>query len=409
MEMKQVFGTAIRSLLVNKVRCLQVVICMVVGVAGAVTLLNISQPMFAVADYMFNLYDSPDTIRLSIMTSVNNANRTSIEDMRRLAEDNPDIIKAVSPHITSSMRFTIKETSDERPNGYYVFGVDENYLETLSGLRLAEGRFFRPMEIDREQRVCVVGYTVNMDLAESAVGSTLRIWGEDYQVIGALELCGPEYNQGVLIPYTSLKRMQGELTTPYYYSNDEFYVDNYYMKANGVENISKARLAAEAMVGEKSGEMNRDWYYMSASYQYFENSARVAIYQTLSVFTMFVVVLLLVGGVGIMNVMLAGVKARTKEIGIRKAFGATNRDIKRQFLTEAVLISLIGGVLGCGLGVAGTYIGCILTVTPLRFLHFSVVPFGIALAVAVGVGLVFGTYPAKQAAKLEPVVAINSD
>lgn len=409
MEIKQLFITSLKSLLVNKVRCLQVMICMMAGVAGVVTLLNICQPMFAVADYIFSQYNSPDTINFSVMTNVNNANRADIEDMRHLVADNPDIIKAVSPHIASSINLTVRETMAERPSGYYVFGVDENYMQTMSGLSLVAGRFFKPMEIDREQKVCVVGYSVNKDLADKALGNNLRIWGENYEVIGVLDLCASDYNLGVLIPYTNLKRMQGENTTPFYGSNDRFYVDTYYIKANGEENISNARLAAVAMLENKSGEMNRDWYYMSASYRYFQDSAKVSIYQTLSVFTMFIVVLLLVGGIGVMNVMLAGVQARTKEIGLRKAFGATNKAIKRQFLTEAIIISLLGGLLGCGLGVVGTYVGCWLTITPLSFLHFSIVPFAIALLVTVGTGVLFGTYPANQAAKMEIVDAINSD
>ncbi len=408
MDVKQSFFTALRNMSVNKVRCLQVVLGMAVGVASVVTLLNISQPMFDVADYVFSQYNSPDTINFSVMTNENNIRRIGIEDMRQLAIDNPDIIKAVSPHIYARLPLSIKGASGENGN-YSVFGVDENYMQTMSGLSLAAGRFFKPMEIDREQKVCVVGYSVNENLAGNALGSTLRIWGENYKVIGVFDLCAADYNLGVLIPYTNLKRLQGEITTPRYDSNDKFYVDTYYMKANGVENIGKARLAAEAMLKEKSGEMNRDWYYMSASYRYFQESAKTGIYQTLYCFVLFAVVVLFVGGVGIMNMMLSGVQARIREIGIRKAFGATEQDIKKQFLTEAVIISLLGGLLGCVFGVAGTYIGCWLTITPLKFLHFSIVPFAIALLVAVGTGALFGVYPARQAAKMEPVAAINAD
>lgn len=412
MEIMQLFITSLKSLLVNKVRCLQVMICMVAGVAGVVTLLNISQPMFDLADYVFSQYNSPDTIHFAVMTNVNNANRTNLEDMHRLAEDNSDIIKAISPHIASYIKLTIRETIADGSGGYNVFGVDENYMETMGGLSLAAGRFFKPMEIEREQKVCVIGYSVNKDLDDDALGKNLRIWGENYKVIGVFDLSAADYNLGILIPYTNMKRIQGEITTPmqsFDGYNGEFYVDTYYIKANGVENISNARLAVLAMLEEKSGELNRDWYYVSASYRYFEDSAKNSIYETLSLFTMFIVVLLIVGGVGIINVMLATVQARTKEIGIRKAFGASNKDIKRQFLTEAVFISLLGGLLGCGFGVAGTYIGCWLTVTPLRFLHFSILPFAIALLVAVGIGVLFGTYPANKAAKMEIVDAINSD
>lgn len=412
MDVRQSLVMAIRNLQANKLRFAQTMLGLVIGVAGVVTLLNISQPMFDLADYVFSQYNSPDTIHFAVMTNVNNANRTNIEDMRRLAEDNPNIIKAISPHIASYIRLTVKETSTDSPDGYNVFGVDENYMETMGGLSLAAGRFFKPMEIEREQKVCVIGYSVNKDLDDDALGKNLRIWGENYKVIGVFDLSAADYNLGILIPYTNMKRIQGEITTPMQSFDGyggEFYVDTYYMKANGADNIGNARLAAIAMLEEKSGKLNRDWYYVSASYRYFEESAKNWVYETLSLFMMFVFVLLLVGGVGIMNVMLASVQARTKEIGIRKAFGASNKDIRRQFLTESVLISLLGGLLGCGFGVAGTYIGCWLTVTPLRFLHFSILPFAIALLVTVCVGVLSGTYPAQQAAKMEIVDAINSD
>ncbi len=412
MDVRQSLVMAIRNLQANKLRFAQTMLGLVAGVAGVVTLLNIVQPMFDVMDWVFNKYNSPDTIHFAVMTNVNNANRTNIEDMRRLAEDNPNIIKAISPHIASYIRLTVKETSTDRPDGYNVFGVDENYMETMGGLSLAAGRFFKPMEIEREQKVCVIGYSVNKDLDDDALGKNLRIWGENYKVIGVFDLSAADYNLGILIPYTNMKRIQGEITTPmqsFDGYNGEFYVDTYYMKAKGVENIGNARLAAVTMLEDKLGKLNRDWYYVSASYQYFEESAKNSIYETLALFTMFIVVLLIVGGVGIINVMLATVQARTKEIGIRKAFGASNQDIKRQFLTETVLISLLGGLLGCGFGIVGTYIGCWLTRTPISFLHFSILPFAIALLVTVCVGVLSGTYPAQQAAKLEPVAAINSD
>ena len=419
MDVRQSLVMAIRNLQANKLRFAQTMLGLVAGVAGVVTLLNISQPMFDVMDWVFNKYNSPDTIHFAVMTNVNNANRLNIEDMRQFVDDNPDIIEAISPHIVSTLNLSIKfdagldkETNYEKYGGYHVFGVDEIYLQTMGGLSLAAGRFFRPMEIDREQKVCVVGYSVDEDFNNESLGSNIRIWGEDYKVIGVFDVSASDYNLCVMIPHTILKRLQGEITTPmqsFDGYNGEFYVDTYYMKAKGVENIGNARLAAVTMLEDKLGKLNRDWYYVSASYQYFEESAKNSIYETLSLFTMFIVVLLIVGGVGIINVMLATVQARTKEIGIRKAFGASNQDIRRQFLTESVLISLLGGLLGCGFGVVGTYIGCWLTRTPISFLHFSILPFAIALLVTVCVGVLSGTYPAQQAAKLEPVAAINSD
>ena len=110
-----------------------------------------------------------------------------------------------------------------------------------------------------------------------------------------------------------------------------------------------------------------------------------------------------------MNVMLASVQARTNEIGIRKAFGATNRDIKRQFTLESVITGLVGGFLGVTIGFTVIFGICVYGNIPLSYLSGTGWSVLLAVVASVGVGLVFGTYPAKQAAKLEPVVAINSD
>ncbi len=395
-----------RNLFANKWRCLQAVLGIVMGTASVIVMLNIIPATFDVVEFVYKQYNSPDTMHFMVMTNINNTKRVGIEDMRQLAADNPEFIKAVSPHINSGLPVSLKGAAGEAAE-YNVFGVDENYLGTMSSLRLAAGRFFKPMEIDREQRVCVVGYALNYNNNNEILGQTLRLWGADYKVIGVLDMGAADYNRCIMLPYTIMKRVQGEVTTPRYDLQGEFYVDSYYIKANGVENIANARLAATDMLAERLGQINRDWYYISASYRYFEEMSKIDVYQTMCTYLLFSVVALLVGGVGIMNVMLASVQARTKEIGIRKAFGATANDIKRQFMLEAVITGLIGGLLGVAVGF-GIILGIFLTShSPLTYITGTVWPMLAAFAITILVGLLSGTYPAKQAAKLEPVAAIN--
>ena len=120
-------------------------------------------------------------------------------------------------------------------------------------------------------------------------------------------------------------------------------------------------------------------------------------------------IVLLVGGVGIMNVMLAGVQARTKEIGIRKAFGATNRNIQQQFALEAVITGLIGGLLGVLSGFFVVLFLILWTQSSFSYLYAAIWPVLVAVVITILIGWAFGTYPAKQAAKMEIVDAINSD
>lgn len=136
-----------------------------------------------------------------------------------------------------------------------------------------------------------------------------------------------------------------------------------------------------------------------------ENSV-AGIYMTLSQSLLFVVIVLLIGCVGIMNMMLAVVSSRTKEIAIRKTFGANNKDIRRQFLLESGCTGIIGGLLGIFLGLISSYLVCNLIQLPVNLVGVPLGPILVSLLVSVALGIISGTYPANQAAKMEPVVAL---
>lgn len=407
MSMGQYFRTAIQNLCANKVRFMQVMLCMVVAVAGMIIALSMNRPLMKCIDFAFDAYDSPDTVLFSITTKMELGKRITIEDMRELAVKNPDIIEAVSPYIVASTPLALTWYDGKTTEENFVYGVDEKFLDTVHGLTLSQGRFFKPLEIDREQNVCVIGARVNGRVFhDQGLGKSLRIWGTDYKVIGVLYGSGAEFNLGVMLPYTKLKHLEGEKTR-FDANGNELFIDTFFIKAKGEENIAGALIAATNMIEQSLGELGRDWHYNSASFKFLEKLNVESVYSDTGTHMLLAGLIMLLGGVGIMNIMLAVMQQRTLEIGIRKAFGATKRDIKRQFIVESLIISMLGACVGSAFGVIGTYVICYVMLIPFEYLNVPTIPILVAMFFSMSVGVIFGTYPAQQAAKLEIVEALN--
>jgi len=420
MDIRQTFRTAVRNLFANRTRFLHAVLGMLIGVAGVVFVLCCAGALLnftSLQDEAFN----GSLLDVAVMTNVDMPTKITPEDMEQLARDNPDIIQAVSPFVYFQLNGGVR-AGDKQPQTAYLYGVGEKYLDMWPILNLWEGRFLNDLEIKREQKVCVLGNYVAKELfGADALGQTVRIWGENYTVIGiTAEVASIEdYNYEVYIPYTNAQKMVGQRTTPNFDYNCTMYVDSYYVDANGRENMYNAQLVIEDMIQERTGrEKGPAWLTWPTSMAYLNDSFESGIYTMVYQLMLCAGIVLVVGGVGIMNVMLATVNERTKEIGIRKAFGATEQDIKRQFSLEAIIISLIGSFIGICVGLLGAFIagkfvisfpmgGGVYYPVALEYMDLPVVPILAAVAVAVLVGVIFGTYPAQQAAKMEIVDCIS--
>ena len=399
-----ILQTVGRSLWVNKLRFAQIMLGMVIGVAALVVVLVRGPFLCRYYDKMFADYGCPDLMQVTPLINVDLNRHVTLADMRQLAAENPDCILGVSPHVNFYSRLRYEENTLDN---MAIIGVDENYLGLVPGLAMGEGSFFRPLDITRERRVCVVGaYIADNLLGGEALGKTLRLYGEDYEIIGVLAPMEAEnsFTVTVFVPYTLAQKMIGERTTPNYVYNGTYYIDTFYMRANGLANVSKARMALENMLTDKFGPMGPRWQLHCVSYRYMHSSTIGAMYDWMICWGAIGVIILIVGGVGIANVMLMAVGGRTREIGLRKAFGATNRDIQRQFMLESVCISLLGGLPGVAAGLLKS--SYMFTAKQAGFLLLPVL---VGLAFALAVGVLAGYYPASQAAKMEPVVAINAD
>ena len=406
MNMKQLFQYSIRNLCANKLRFFHSMLGMIVGVAALVLIAAIANMQ---SDYMklqSNEYN-PALLEMRLYTSVDLPMKITPNDMEQLAENNSDVISGISPYIEFEFSGGVR-CGDITADNAQVYGVGSSYLDMIPALHLQEGRFFEYMDIARERKVCVIGSGIADDLfASDALGEEIKIWGDDYTVVGIFAEVPNSLtrNTEVYIPYTNARKILGEEITPY---NNYMYI--YYMCASDKENMYDTQVLIKEMLQQKTGrEENAGWILQCYAMGNIIESVRDFVVAGTIQFLLFSIIILIIGGVGIMNVMLASVQARTKEIGIRKAFGATNKDIQHQFTIEAVITSLIGGASGIVFGFVGTYIICSLSNLPLNFLSSSVLPILVAFMVSVLIGVLFGTYPAQQAAKLEPVAAINSD
>jgi putative ABC transport system permease protein len=287
-----------------------------------------------------------------------------------------------------------------------VEGVTPAYL-VARDWEIARGRMFDETEERQARRVVVLGATVATELFPNVdpIGQSVRMNGGAYEVIGVLESKGQsgfgmDQDDIVLAPFTTVKRrISGR-------SRRADTVSQISVKATSEDMINRVQEDVETLLRQRhrTREGEDDFTVQNLS------SITEAAAQTTQVFTYLLggisAVSLLVGGIGIMNIMLVSVTERTREIGLRKALGARQSDILHQFGLEAIALSLAGGVIGLILGVAGAWLMTSLFTLPLVISPLNA---GLAIGFAGLVGIVFGAYPAWRAARLDPIEALRRE
>jgi putative ABC transport system permease protein len=307
----------------------------------------------------------------------------------------PDV-KSASPAVNASGVTLVFGGTSFEPSSFV--GTTPSYL-TAHSYKLAEGAPFTAEDVSRHRRVAVVGQEVVQELfgGASALGQTVKVNGSNYQVVGVLAKKGTNgtTNQDdvVMAPITTV---QDALT-------GVGAVDSITVQAKSESALKAAEGEVAQIIDERHKIKNTSEPGFSILNQ---GSLLETSSETSNVFTTLLgevaAISLLVGGIGVMNIMLVSVTERTREIGIRKAIGARRSDILTQFLTEAVLVSLIGGLTGVAVGVIGSQFK-IAGVQP-QIATYSIF---LAFAAAVASGLFFGTYPAARAAALRPIEALR--
>ncbi|MBC8166385.1 MAG: ABC transporter permease, partial [Bryobacteraceae bacterium] len=321
------------------------------------------------------------------------------------------IVENISGIDTSTPRKRFKplkvlpKTAQEQPT---LIGVTSDYLR-INSLKMVDGRFFSEDEDRRSSPVCVLGEAAKVNLLgyDSAIGKFIKINDTWLQVIGVLaqqagadsEVEGVEVsnrNNLVIAPLNTVMRRFEDNNS---YLKDE--IDGIYIRVKeDTDSIETANVinAILSATHKDSGDFN-----VTVPAGLLEQKKR-----TQMIFSIVMICIagisLLVGGIGIMNIMLATVLERTREIGIRRAIGARQADIIRQFLTEAVLISIIGGLIGIAFGYT---LSKVIASAAGWQTEVTTASIAVAFGVSVGIGLLFGSYPAIQAAKLDPIEAIR--
>jgi putative ABC transport system permease protein len=316
-------------------------------------------------------------------------------------------ILAASPMVWTSGQM-IYRNANWQPQE--MTGVGAEYL-TVRNWQLRYGGFFTEREVNNAAKVCVIGQTIVAKLFQTTnpLGETVRIKNTPFRVIGVLEpkganIVGDDQDNIVLIPYTTVKKRLQSST----FNN----VNSIMASARTMAQISEAADQIGHLLAERHGIAPGE----PADFRVRTTSEMASV---LGIVTGTITLLLsaiagislLVGGVGIMNIMLVSVTERTREIGIRMAIGARSRDILRQFLTESVLLASLGGVVGIALGIAAS-IGITTLINSLTSgtkwpIVVSFPAAAIALVFAAAVGIFFGYYPARRASRLDPIEALR--
>lgn len=400
------------SLLVHKLRSLLTMLGMIFGVGAVVAMLAITGgaqaemmkyiDVLGVNNIIVEAKESVDRNELQQRRLTSPG--LTFHDFRAIAEDVPGV-DLLTPRKRFKPMKVLPKPSQETP---LLIGVRPQYLE-INSLRMVEGRFFNSADDESSAPVCVLGEAAKVNLLgyEPAVGRYVKVNDNWLQVIGVLspqstadsDTVGLEVvdrNNLIIAPLNTVMRRFEDNNS---YLKDE--IDGIYIRVGrNVNSINTANVinAILSTTHKDAGDFN-----VVVPAGLLEQKKRTQL--TFQVVMICIAgISLLVGGIGIMNIMLATVLERTREIGIRRAIGARQADIIRQFLTEAVLISILGGLIGIAFGIALSHvIGSAAHWSTVVSVTSIVVAFG----VSVGIGLVFGIYPAMQAARLDPIEAIR--
>jgi putative ABC transport system permease protein len=413
MNLRMILRVALRALSKNKTRAGLTVLGIVIGVGAVILLVSISQSAGLMVQ---NQFQSLGTNVLFVLPGTYKGGGVQLPSgsVTTLVAADSDAIMAECPAVLAASPMVVAHAQivagGQNWSPDQIMGVNEIYL-TIRNQDIEKGEFFSPSDIHAAAKVCVIGKTVADSLfpGEDCVGATVRIKKIPFRVIGLLEpkganLFGQDQDNIVLAPYTTIKKKVSGST----YSN----IDGIFVSACSTDQMKQAEEELSNLLRQR----HRIRHGGDDDFTV-RNTSEVA--RVLNIITMVMTLLLgsvasvslVVGGVGIMNIMLVSVTERTREIGIRLAVGARSRDILRQFLLEAVVLSMLGGLIGVAVGIgasiATTY-AVNLFLSGTRWpLAISIQAILISLGFAASVGVFFGFYPARKASRLDPIESLR--
>ena len=394
------FKIALRSLRANKLRSFLTMLGIIIGVASVISMISLGegarrQTLSTIAKFGTNIITVKPGEKKNRHVRLGNVETLKLQDAYAIRDYVPNI-NGVAAQVYQSRH--LKHGNKNKSTT--VRGVSADYV-WIANFQIDLGRFFTSEEVRTARKICILGATVVKNLFEGTnpIGKTLKVDGNNYLVIGTTVAKGAltwfDPDDQIFIPVTTAqKRLFGMR-----------HIQSIDVQIKNMNDIESVKQDIETLLRDRHNlrpEEKSDFYVQNSA-EWLQSWGKAA--QTFQFLLGGIATIsLLVGGIGIMNIMLVSVTERTREIGIRIAIGAKKREIRKQFLIESVLISFLGGSIGIGLGVlisrAASQMGGLETiVSPQSIL--------LAFGFSVGIGIFFGLYPATKASNLNPIDALR--
>lgn len=389
MKFIQAYKMAIKSIVGNKVRSFLTMLGVIIGVASVIIAVGFAQgSTSSITSSLSSL--GTNLININITGRGSNRNVT-YEDLLKFQEENSTVIGKIAPQASTTA--TVKAGTQSRSTT--ILGTNSEYAE-INSITVQSGRFLNEFDLNYNQKVAIVGTAVVNDIfdGENPVGKTIKIIGQQFKVVGVLTETAngadSTTDDRVIVPVSLATRLSNSAT-----------IRTFSVKATSSDTVDQAVTILTTFLTK---------IYKSSKTFRVTNMAQVL--STLNsvtgvmttVLAGIAAISLIVGGIGIMNIMLVSVTERTREIGVRKAIGAKKSNILTQFLIEAIIVTGMGGVAGViiGVGTIKFVIGGLNLVPEVYSIPWIAASFGISLLT----GVIFGMYPANKAANLNPIDAL---
>jgi putative ABC transport system permease protein len=404
MDLVESIKMATTTLVANKLRSSLTMLGIIIGNASVIAMVGIGEGAQRLASEQFetlgpNLLFIVPGSQQTRSTTLNLPKTLVLGDAKAIANQVPSVTE-VAPQINSRLLVTYRN----RNTNTAITGTTPDFLAVRS-FDVARGRFITNLDLERNKQVVALG----ADLAEKLfgnsdpIGQTVRIKNASFQVIGVMvpkgAFLGDNQDDTAFIPLTTMANRLVGRTSPY--GLELTFIS---VTAKNQDSIGAAQFQIENLLRLRHKITDEDDFTVRTQKDVLKIVGTITGGLTI-LLAAIAAISLLVGGIGVMNIMLVSVTERTQEIGLRKAIGAQERDILIQFLIEAVILSAAGGIIGTVLGIS--VIQVVAMVSPLKA---GISPVAILLSVSVsgGIGLFFGVVPARRAAKLDPIVALRS-
>ena len=369
----------------NKLRSALTMLGLVIGIASVIILVGIGN---GTSNQVTSQVQSLGTnvLTLNINSSDTSLEYSQLDDLLKI--DNIESRRIIAEHLRS------RDTTSQRAS---IIATTQEYMNTTN-LTISKGRLLSVIDLENNSKVCLLGNDIASTLfsLSNPIGQTIKINGDNYTVIGVITAVGNSMGSNIddmiIIPFTTAK-----------YLGSDTSINSLYIKVQDENKIEKTTSLIENYITQTLG-ITTDYFSVSSQDSMLDTMESVN--DTLSLLLAGIAsISLIVGGIGVMNVMLVSVTERTKEIGIRKALGAKKSDILVQFLIEALVLCICGGIIGV---ISGILIGTVLgkmgyTFTP----NTSIIILSFSSSALIGI--IFGIFPARKAAKLNPIDALHTD